>query len=210
MSEYQYPYTNIEGKIICQICGKPFLVISPKHLANHKVTYSEYKIRFPEAPLSSKEFAAKGKYGKEKHLFVKEALDEMEETDVYEIKSEPDIEDEIDFKKQLDINPNSSDICNISKDKILDHLRSFFTNIKKDYMIQIFSIDGRMIYETISDFADPVLRVNVEFPKTFWHNRASYDDPNRISNLQEFGWKVITIDSIAPSFKDISKAVQKY
>jgi len=206
MSEYQYPYTTAEGKIICQICGKPFLVISPTHLKNHNITYSEYKIRFPKAPLSSKEFAAKGKYGKEKHLFVEKTLNEMEASEVY--VDDPVIEDEIDFEKVLAETPVSTDICSTSKDRILDHLRTFFTNVKKDHMIQIFSIDGRMIYEAISDFADPVLKIDIEFPKTFWHNRASYEDPSRENRLKEFGWKIIKINGTHPSFKNISQAIE--
>jgi len=206
MSEYQYPYTTPEGKIICQICGKPYLVVSPTHLAKHNVTYSEYRIRFPKAPLSSKEFAAKGKYGKEKHLFVEKTLNEMEASEVH--VDDPVVEDEIDFEKVLAASPVSTDICSTSKDKILDHLRTFFTNVKKDYMIQAFSIDGRMIYEAISDFADPVLKINIEFPKTFWHNRAAYEDPSRENKLKEFGWKVIKINSRSPSFSNISKVIE--
>ncbi len=206
MTEYPYPYTTPEGKVICQICGKPYLVISPKHLTKHNITYSEYKIRFPDAPLSSKEFAAKGKYGKEKHLFVKETIDEMEADEVP--VNEPIVEDEIDFEKVMRENPVNPDMCNTHKDKILDHLRSFFTNIKKDYMIQVFSIDNRMIYEAISDFSDPVLKITIDFPNTFWHNRALYDDPTKEKKLKEFGWKVVKINGKSPSFKKITKIIE--
>lgn len=207
MSEYSHPFTNENGKVLCQICGKPYLVISPKHLANHKVTYAEYKMRFPDAPLSSKEFAAKGKYGKEKHLFVKETLEEMESDIDAEELNEPDVEDEIDFKKIIEDNPVSGDICDISKDRILDHLRTFLTNVKKDFIIQQFSIVGDLVYEVITDFADPVLKINIEFPKTFWHNQESFSDNTRDRKLAEYGWKVIKINSVKPTFQDISKAM---
>ena len=62
--EYPHPLFSEDKKVVCQICGKPFQVISPKHLAQHNLRYAEYKLRFPDAPLSNSEFAASSKYGK--------------------------------------------------------------------------------------------------------------------------------------------------
>ena len=75
--EYPYPLLNKEdGKVSCQLCGKSFLVITPRHLSTHNVTYSEYKMRFPNAPLSCEEFAIRGKYGKDKDLFMEQMIEE--------------------------------------------------------------------------------------------------------------------------------------
>ena len=40
MSEYPFPFFNEEGKVNCQICGKSYLVIVPRHLALHNIVYS--------------------------------------------------------------------------------------------------------------------------------------------------------------------------
>ena len=221
MSEYPYDFVDENNKIICQMCGNSYLIISPRHLKKHNVTHAEYQLRFPVAPLSSKQFSALGKYGKEKHLFVEEELKKFEDNpevedfngddpDIPEHDVEPTIEEDINFEKIIEeMPPKSSDICNINKDKILDHLKGIFTNIKKDYMIQVFSVDNRLIFESISDFADPILKVDIEFPNTFWHNRMPYVDPTRDHKLSQYGWKVIKIKSKAPSYNDIIKAIER-
>jgi len=206
MSEYPYPLFSEDGKVNCQICGKPFLVIAPKHLQTHGITYSEYKLRFPDVPLSCEEFYTRSSYGKEKQIFVKDTLDSFDEE--IEVLEEPEIEDEIDIKEVLTKDkPKSEDMFDKVKDKILDHLRSFFTNIRKDYMIQIFTPDKSLIFETISDFADPVLKINIEFPNCFWHNENSYAKPNRNTTLEQYGWKVIEITSKAPTFDEIKNSL---
>jgi len=212
MSEYTYELFNEEGKVVCQICGKAFLVISPRHLGTHNITYSEYKLRFPDAPLSCEEFNARGKYGKEKQIFVEEELKKLDEPEIEDdIPShdvEPTIDEEIDFEQVLE-EARSKDICDNSKDAILDYLRAIFTNIKKDYMIREYSIDNRMLFEFITDFADPVLKVNFEFPNTFWHNSMSYNDVNRDIKLKECGWKIFKIKSKSPSIKIIKNLLIK-
>ena len=111
------------------------------------------------------------------------------------------------FNKEV---PESEDICVTSKNKILDHLRSFFTNIRKDYMIQIFASGDNLLFETITDFADPVLQINIEFPNCFWHNQDTYIKPNREVTLSQYGWKVIEIKSKAPTFDQIRKIIEGF
>jgi uncharacterized Zn finger protein (UPF0148 family) len=39
MAELLYPLFDEKGKVVCQICGKSFLVISPTHLSiKHKIS----------------------------------------------------------------------------------------------------------------------------------------------------------------------------
>ena len=221
MSEsYPYPFVTEQGKVICQICGKDYLIISPRHLKTHNVTFDEYKLRYPEAPISSKEFNKLGKIGKDKNVFVEQELTSiekeekkikkmLEENDIPEKDVEPTIDQEIDFDKAYkEMQPKDKDVFALSKDKILDHLRAFYTNVKKDYMIQVFDIQNHMLFEFISDFADPVLKVNIQFPNTFWHNRMAYTDVNRDKKLSDYGWKVIRIETRAPKFKDIQEAIE--
>jgi len=211
MSEYTYEFFNEEGKVICQVCGKAFLVISPRHLGTHNITYSEYKLRFPDAPLSCEEFNAMGKYGKEKQIFVEDELKKLDEleADIPDHDVNPTIDEEINFEQILETTkPKSADICDTLKNNVLDYLRAFFTNIKKDFMIQEFPIDNdRLLFEFISDFADPVLKINIEFPNAFWHNRMAYNDPTRDAKLEEYGWKIFKIKSKAPNIEDIKKVI---
>jgi very-short-patch-repair endonuclease len=80
--------------------------------------------------------------------------------------------------------------------------------MQRDYMIQIVNIMGRLQFETISDFADPVLKINVEFPNVFWHNMGRYNDPLRDVRLEENGWKVINIKSKNPSLTNIEDSLK--
>jgi len=216
MSEYSYPMFNEHGKVICQICGKPYLVISPRHLETHNIKYSEYKLRFPGAPLSSEEFNASSKYGKEKILFVEKEMSKFEEEaelpdeEIEEIinDDEPEIEDEIDLSVLLKREDENQNIMAKGKNKILDHLRIYFTNIQKDYTVQHRTVDNILRFHFITDFCDPVLKIIIQFPKTFWHNQEMAVDPNKNNKLRQAGWKVIEINSMSPSFKEITSYIQ--
>ena len=203
----QYPpFDEESGKVVCQICGNKYLVISPKHLLKHDVSYSDYTKRYPDAPLSSKEFTAKSKYGKVKDLFSPIEDDELEEVLVDE---EPSIEDDVNIDKVLE-EKSHNDPVKQSKAMVLDSLRVYFSNIRQDYLIEEFGkMSGRLKYHFITDFADPVLKVVVQFPNTFWHNRDIQIDPLKNQKLREDGWKVIIVSSKAPSNKDIQKVVDQ-
>ena len=212
MSEYEYPLFSDEGKVICQICGKPYLVISPRHLGTHKIKYDEYKLRFPDAPLSCEEFNASSKYGREKTIFVEEEMSKFEqESDLpdedveeIEVNEEPDIDEEIDLHEVLEKEKIDADPMTRSKNKILDHLRGYFTNIEKDYTIRQYGVDNRLKFEFITDFCDPVLKIVIQFPNNFWHNRELGIDPNKYLKMESYGWKVIIIKSAGPTLKEIS------
>jgi very-short-patch-repair endonuclease len=208
MSEYEYELFSDNGKVICQMCGNEYHVISPKHLLKHKVTHPEYRLRFPNAPLSSGDFGKISKYGKDKPMFEdqdKTIVSEMigDETIVYD---EPEVEEEFDLQKVIEF--ERRDPIQDSKHKVYDHLRMYFTNIKMDYSIRENWPDGRTIFEFITDFADPVLKINIEFPKVFWHNQDQYIDLNRDPKLEEHGWKVVKIKSVSPSNKQIDEAIK--
>ena len=130
--DYTYPLMDGDGKVICQLCGKSFLVISPKHLGKHDIRYSEYKLRFPDAPLSTSEFAASSKYGRVKNIFDDEEIfveDEMENLeDEFEGLNDPEIVLEV--KTEIDIDKLTETIRKFEnpmeelKSKILDHLNT--------------------------------------------------------------------------------------
>lgn len=198
MSEYSYPKFDKKGKVVCQICGKSFLVISPRHLDKHNIKYADYTKRYPNAPLSTQEFKARGKYGKNK-LFECEEIGAEQLVD----ECEPEVE-ELDIEKlvksQKAVTPMEA-----MKAKILDHLKMYFANIRKDYLITQMGTDNRLKFEFITDFCDPILKVVIQFPDTFWHNVEAGIDLNKNLKLSQYGWKVIEIPTVSPSFELIDQ-----
>lgn len=206
--EHQYPFFDDEGKVVCQICGDSFQVISPRHLTKHKIQYADYTKRYPDAPLSSDQFAAKSKYGRAKDLFKSDDMtDAIGDEETY-------VEEDADFdeltlheliQKQLG---DVRDPVQAQKTRVLDHLRNHFANVEKDYLLrEISSISKRQLFEFITDFCDPVLRIVIQFPKTFWHNRDVSVDPLKNDKLRERGWKVLEINTEVPSGEDIDSAI---
>ena len=212
--EYSHPFFDEDGKVICQICGKSFMVISPKHLSGkHDIKYGEYKLRYPEAPLSNSEFNARSKYGKVKGVFDNDEVDieEMDEIDdAFDGIDDPDIhkEMEIDISKLTETIRQFKDPMQEKKSKILDHLRTFFSNVQQDFTVQLVDGGGRLNEEYITDFADPVLKVNIEFPDTFWHNQG-HIDLMRDEKMKSYGWKVIHVHGMNPTPKKITEIVSK-
>jgi len=203
--EYQYPLFDDEGKVICQICGDSFQVISPRHLTKHKIKHADYVKRFPEAPLSSSQFAAKSKYGKVKDMFSSDDVIGDDETIVEEDTDFDELNlDEI-IQKQL---KEVKSPMMAQKDGIFEHLKTHFANVEKDYMIrEISPMSKKQLFEFITDFCDPVLRIVFQFPRTFWHNKDMNIDPLKRKKLKERGWKVVDINSKAPSIEDIDSAI---
>jgi hypothetical protein len=211
---------DAKGNVICQICGKPFMSISPKHLKNHNLSYAEYFLRYPDAPACNAEFGARTKYRKDRNAVFTEQMNVKKETIKInnDLGDEIIISDEVGEPEMMDIDPmlerlteqvKSLNPLDRDKIKILNWLRMYFSNMQKDYMIQIINILGLLQFETISDFADPVLKINIEFPNAFWHNMGRCNDPLRDVRLEENGWKVINIKSKNPSLIEIEEAVKK-
>jgi hypothetical protein len=207
--ELQYPEHDDKGKVVCQICGKSFQVISPRHLALHKIQYSDYTKRYPSAPLSSEQFIIKSKYGKHSDLFVDDAdIDESIMEEEILVDEEPELEElelETGLKKVVD---EVRDPVQVHKMRVLDHLRLHFANVEKDYTVRYISpLSKKHIFEYITDFCDPILKIVIQFPNTFWHNKDRHIDPLKNRRLEEHNWKVLVVESRNPSVQDIDKAV---
>jgi hypothetical protein len=200
VGDYPYHLFDEKGKVICQICGKSFLIISPRHLKKHNISHGDYKARFPNAPLSTEEFKARGKYGRTKLFPPKDEIGD--ETIVDEKEEEIDVE-EIAIKKVARKIYNSP--MESMKAKILDHLKMRYFNIKQDYLIRQFGSDQRLKFEFITDYCDPVLKVIIQFPDTFWHNVEAAVDLNKNVKLKKYHWKIIEIPTVNPSFELIDK-----
>lgn len=218
--------TNSEGKVLCQICGKPFNIITANHLLKHNVTMEQYKIRYPGLTLASDQYRAKQKFNKTQ-VFKKEQEkqttkieDDIIEDFEYKSKNYENLHD--DFKEiivneepkveEFDIptykEEKPKNIVYLTKARILNVLLEYFPNVKENYLIRKLSITNRLEFEYISDFADPILKVDVEFPNTFWHNADKYQDAVRNEKLMREGWKVIEIYSKAPSDDEIRNAIR--
>jgi hypothetical protein len=218
--EFPYPHQYYEektGKVICQMCGKPFLTISPRHLKyKHNITLDEYKLRFSDAPLASEEFSLRSVHGKNKDMF-KEAVFEPPETTEINIEEidvdEENVEDDP-LVEELEIVKLSEQVVKLdkvqaTKKNILTHLSMTFSNVKQDYFIEEKMISGHLKYRFVTDYADPVLRVAFFFPDTFWHNEDVYYDRLRNSKLEEDGWKVVTVRKVNPTLQDIENAIKE-
>ena len=146
-----------------------------------------------------------GKYGKNKDLFI-QGKNECE-TDLVDEQAEPEIESlglETFVKNQKALTPMES-----MKKRILDHLKLYFSNIKMDYLVRQFGCDENLKFEFITDFCDPILKIVIQFPETFWHNMESALDPNKNYKLGQYGWKIIEIPTNNPSFELINKYIDE-
>ena len=78
-----------KGMVICQECGKSFSQIKNQHLKFHQITIPEYKIKYPDFPISSESFKAKQKF-KTVDVFddsPSEPIEPLPKTENLEIKS---------------------------------------------------------------------------------------------------------------------------
>jgi len=206
--EYPYPLFNEKGLVACQICGKYFMTISPQHLKKHNIKFADYFKRYPNAPKTSNQFDARSKYGKNKYIF-KEQEEKSALGDELIVDEEPDTE-EFPMQKELERIMKVTTPMDRTKNKIIEHLRLYYANMQMDYIIKEFGKhDGRLRFEYVTDFCDPVLKVVVQFPDTFWHNKEDFIvDSVKKTRMEQFGWVVIEIDGKNPDLKFISKVIQ--
>jgi len=206
--EYPYPLFDEKGNVACQICGKSFMTISPQHLKKHNIKFSDYFKRYPNAPKTSEKFDARSKYGKDKTTF-KEQEDKSMMGEEIVISEEPDVE-EFPMQKELERIIKFQTPMERTKNKILDHLRIYYANMQMDHTIRQYGKqDERLRFEYITDFCDPVLKVVVQFPDTFWHNREEYIvDSVKKTRMEQFGWVVVEIYGNNPKLSFIEKVIQ--
>ena len=211
MNEYPYPTHDNKHNVVCQLCGKGFIQISGNHLKKHNISLAEYKVRFPGIPLTSSKRKLINDHNSEVMFITDEEvpINEVNNNKKEKLKCNmnPVIDKEIIFESPsiVEIIKTAPDMCAEYKIQILNHLKTFFAHVTKDYMIQEFSLNGDLIYEVITDFADPLLKIDIEFPNTFWHNSMKFNNPNRTNKLKEFGWNIIEIKTTSPTLKKIER-----
>jgi len=232
---------NEEGKAICQLCGKAFHVITPKHLERkHDITMKLYREQFPEFPITSKQFMAKqqrqrstlfleAEKAKEREIeevketirknedFIEEGEPESKpivETEITPFEEEtktPKIE-EVDFEEEPLPPPSKGEIAFMEtspreKIDLILYMRGLFPDIKNNYVVVKKDFRGELVYQFITDMADPVLKVIFLFPRAFWHNEC-LDFLRLRDRLIEDEWNIVMINSRNPSVRDIEKALR--
>lgn len=208
LKEMNFPTFNEKGKVLCQECGKPFMILTPSHLKTHNLKYGEYKDKYPDAPITTEEFKALSKYSKPSK-YTEEDFKILGKEVVID-EDIPVIDDEFEMPKNQ-VAESFDNPMDAKKYEIFNFMIDFLPDLKMDCQIEIFDIQQNLIFSTISDFSDSFLKVNVQFPDTFWHNMdALGSDLNREQKLSEYGWKTITIKSNFPSIKSIEKHIRKY
>lgn len=218
------PYPSNSESIFCQICGKPFQKITPLHLKIHNISIEQYRTRYPDADLVSESSKRKlsnsllNLYGNKKKLdqnsdeeVVKQSLDTdevivNEEINIEELEptvEEVKIDEETFNLKKYD----SENMINRSKEEILDLLLTFFSNIEVDYLIRKLTPTNNLVYEYITDFCDPVLKVIIDFPDAFFHNVDRYVNLSRDTMLEQDGWKIIKIKNISDIEEEVKNKI---
>lgn len=180
------------GRVVCQECGKDFAIIAPAHLKKHDMTTSEYKSKYPDAPLSSASFQANRFDHRGSILFKdKETLPDVKLS----------IEDsEITKPKKF----LESDGIPKNKLEILNFLLDSYPNIENNFQVKKRNpITNAIEYIYITDMADPKKKVIFDFPNSFWHNKDSFPDHLKFKRLKNDDWIIITVDSILPTAGDL-------
>ena len=190
------------GKVICQICGKPLGFLTPAHLKTHKMTFAEYKEKFKDFPIKSLPWEAKAVKCNKIDLF-KKIVNENEKIENIKpiIKPKPikveDKEIKIKTKKITSGFPGKNNIFNL--------LKKSYPNLIMNYYINKKLNTGAYEYYFITDMADPVSKIDFEFPDTFWHNNDNVFNVNRNTILKRDGWRVLIFKGISPKPKTIEK-----
>jgi len=211
-----------EGKIECLLCNKSFKILTDAHMkAKHESTLQDYKKKFPKAPIASKVYGTIQKY-KENKIFSEEVKEAAEEKfpEIEEFaegsggfQMEPDVEaeptiEELDMKTEIGtlMTENGIDRDNL-KYSIFVYLKSAFPGLKNNFMIEKFVQGNNLVYQFITDMADPGRMIDFEFTNAFWHNVGTYDD-TRDTKLKKDGWTVINIKQRRPTVEYVKEIVE--
>ena len=216
-----YP-TDSEAHIYCQVCGKQFSRISPGHVKMHNMNMEQYRFKYPDADLTSKLSKLKLSTSLlKKNKAVVEEPEQIQETFEF-IKEDPEVDiEEMIIGEEVEVidkepiieeesfsitKEKSKDKIVNTKEDILDLLLTHFSNVQVDYLIQNFDHTNRLIYEHITDFCDPTMKIVIDFPHSFFHNNDKYLNLARDSILERDGWKIIKIGNISKIDETIEKS----
>jgi len=229
-------YFSEDGEhVICQYCLRKLRRINPQHLAMHDMTYEEYRMRFPDAPVDHIEFENYGGVKAEqpesqsivniqkpkRDLLKEETINSLDSEDISSEDILRQIAKESQRKKllvqvqptKLDENPFiiARKKCRFHhKTEVIGFIKQFFPNLQNNYLFRKTNIEGLVLYTFITDMADPHRRTAIDFPDVFWHNRDYYYEGQKESLLKESKWRYIKIYGEAPTNQEIIDAINKH
>jgi hypothetical protein len=219
-NEHPYPLTDEKGDCVCQLCGKAFKVLTLSHLQKtHQTDMQTYRKRFPEAIVTSQQTKARMKYSaildRGDSSLIEEVVDNSD-TITDKDSGSNNKGNKISERNYLDqliektLNPFESieerkyaDFESLpakgalqdQRNSILEVLKRYFPNMQSNCLVRRTSPSGTLSFEFITDFADPVMKVIVDFPDMGWHNKDKFHTPVSLkdSKLKASGWKIIRI-----------------
>ena len=179
---------NLESEnelVECLLCNRKFKIITALHLKkNHDTTMKEYRLTFPNAPISSEGFKQKQRQ--------RTKVKETEQINTQEIKSE--------------IPP---DLTKTGKEEIFDYMRDvFFPRLKKGRVVKE-SPSGAVEYSLILDMFDFHQKIAFNFKDAYWHSFDNAYELNKVNILIKNGWKVYEIDGVNPTIQDVINSIEK-
>jgi len=133
------------------------------------------------------------------HFNVAEKFPEIEELD---LNTPLDIEEAVEESKLLD--PEGLN----SKKSTFLFLKTIYPTVVADFNIQKFFQGKHLQYQYITDIADPINKIDFEFPDTYWHNEGPID-LMRDTKLRANGWKIVTVKGMNPTSEKIRNALEK-
>jgi len=196
-------YSDDNSKLICQYCLAEMKMITPSHLKSHDMTMTDYKERFPDAPLSMKIKKLK-KSTKRPNVTISNLTS-------CELKKEQT--ESIDVIIKTPNNPpvitDNDDQKILTKDRIFAAVKKVYPNIIRNYIFKKTNVSGNILYTVMTDFGDPSRRVMIDFSGMAWHIKTPLLTKYRKKDLlSESKWKYIHIESDSLTTNEIIKILQ--
>jgi hypothetical protein len=123
------------------------------------------------------------------------------------------IDDVKDISKVIIIDRKYPESNNIHKSKIkfLNFLVNYFSDmeyIKNSYYVDKMS-GSKLEERLITDISIPIIKLDIEFPDVFWHNKDNNAKEIRDGKLKQMGWTIIDMVGYNPSIEDLKKNLEK-
>ena len=229
-----------KGLVICQECGKSFAQITVQHLKFHNMNLNDYKIKYPNTPISSESFKAKQKL-KNVKIFTETKIEipsniEDENLKSNQVNSEIKIEETNEF--DLDKIPIvSKDFANevsnfieevklfvdehnlkypdpnniIHKDKI--KILNFLLNYYQDLKNSYFIEKNNQAGMLESRLITDICIPSRKIDIEFpnaFWHNRDIPKHNRDTTLKNTGWIVIDVNESRPTITDVKNALKKF
>ena len=133
------------------------------------------------------------------HFTEGDKFPEIEELDM---NAPIEIEDAVEESKLLD--PEGLN----SKKATFLFLKSIYPTVVENFNIQKFFQGKHLVYQFITDIADPINKIDFEFPDTYWHNEG-IPDLTREAKLRKDGWNIVIVKGANPTSEKIKDALEK-